>query len=152
MKTTKLAIASILALAVVSASALEVGVSTTADYSGATKSTGYGITLSQPVGAFGVTAGFDRFTAGDNNQDRFSIVAGYDIYKVGPVTFTPKLGAAYLNNQTSASGYAMTVGVGASMPVTKDISLSVDVARQYGQSRVQSSDGNTVTTGLSYRF
>lgn len=152
MKTTKLAIASILALAAASASALEVGVTTTADYSGVNKSTGYGMTLSKPVGAFGVTAGFDRFTAGDNNQDRYSVVAGYDIAKFGGVTFTPKLGVAYLNNQRSVDGYAMTVGLGASLPLTKTVSLSVDVARQYGQDRVQASDGNTVTTGLAYRF
>jgi hypothetical protein len=150
MKTTKLAIASLLALAAVSASALEVGVTTTADYSGVNKSTGYGVTLSKPVGAFGVTAGFDRFTA--SNQDRYSLVAGYDVTKIGPVTLTPKLGVAYLNNQASADGYAMTVGIGASMPLTKTVSLTLDAARQYGQERVQGSDGNTVTTGLTYRF
>lgn len=148
----KLAIASILALAAVSASALEVGVSTTADYSGVNKSTGYGLTLSKPVGKFGVTAGFDRFTAGSNDQDRYSLVAGYDVAKFGPVTLTPKLGVAYLNNQHGADGSALTVGLGASMPLTKTVSLSVDVARQYGQDRVQSSNGNTVTTGLAYRF
>jgi hypothetical protein len=141
-----------LALAAVSASALEVGTTTTADYSGANKSTGYGITLSKPVGKFGVTAGFDRFTAGNNDQDRYSLVAGYDVAKFGPVTLTPKLGVAYLNNQASADGYAMTVGIGASMPLTKTVSLTLDAARQYGQERVQGSDGNTVTTGLTYRF
>jgi outer membrane autotransporter protein len=57
-----------------------------------------------------------------------------------------------LNNQVSADGYAMTVGIGASMPVTKTVSLTLDAARQYGQERVQGSDGNTVTAGLSYRF
>jgi hypothetical protein len=152
MKTTKLAIASILALAAVSASALEVGVTTTADYSGVNKSTGYGMTVSKPVGAFGVTAGFSRFVAGDNDQDRYSVVAGYDLVKFGPVTITPKLGGAYLSNQHAVNGYAMTVGVGASMPLTKSVSLTLDAARQYGQERVKSFDGNTVTTGLSYRF
>ena len=152
MKTTKLAIASILALAAVSASALEVGVSTTADHSGDSKRTGYGITLSKPVGAFGVTAGFDRQTAGSNDQDRYSLVAGYNIAKFGPVTVTPKLGVAYLNNQHGADGSAITVGVGASMPVTKTVSLTLDASRQYGQDRVQQSDGNRVTTGLAYRF
>ena len=152
MKTTKLAIASILALAAESASALEVGVTTTADYSGVNKSTGYGLTLSKPVGKFGVTAVFDRFTAGSNDQDRYSVVAGYNVAKFGPVTVTPKLGVAYLNNQTSPDGYAMTVGIGATLPLTKTLSLTLDTARQYGQDRVQQSDGNRVTTGLAYRF
>jgi hypothetical protein len=152
MKTTKLAIASILALAAASASALQVGVTTTSDYSGINKTTGSGITLSKPIGAFGVTAGFDRFTAGSNDQDRYSLVAGYNITKIGPVTFTPKLGVAYLNNQHGADGSALTVGVGASMPVTKTVSLTLDAHRQYGQDRVQQSDGNRVAAGLAYRF
>jgi len=131
MKTTKLAIPSILALAAASASALQVGVTTTADHSGDSKRTGYGITMSKPVGAVGVTAGFDRQTAGSNDQDRYSVVAGYNITKFGPVTITPKLGVAYLNNQHGADGSALTVGVGATLPLTKTVSLSVDVARQY---------------------
>lgn len=152
MKISTTLAAILLATSAITAQALEVGVTTTADYSGVTKSTGYGLTLSKPVGALGVTLGFDRFTAGNNDQDRYSLVTGYDIAKFRSVTFTPKLGVAYLNNQASADGYAMTVGVGASVPLTKAVSLSVDVARQYGQNRVQSSDGNTVTTGLTYRF
>ena len=152
MKISKTLAAILLASSAITAQALEVGVSTTADYSGATKSTGYGLTLSKPVGAFSVTAGFDRFTAGNNDQDRYSLVTGYDIAKFRGITLTPKLGPAYLNNQASASGYAMTVGAGVTMPITKTVSLSLDVARQYGQDRVKSSDGNTVTTGLAYRF
>ena len=148
----KTAIATILALAAVSAQALEVGVSTTADYSGVNKSTGYGLTLSKPVGKFGVTAGFDRFTAGSNDQDRYSLVAGYDVAKFGPVTLTPKLGLAYLNNQHGADGSAITVGIGATLPLTKTVSLTLDADRQYGQDRVQSADGNRVTAGLKYRF
>jgi len=30
--------------------------------------------------------------------------------------------------------------------------LTLDAARQYGQDRVQGSDGNRVTAGLAYRF
>lgn len=148
----KFAIASIIALAATAASALDVGVTTTADYSGAEKSTGYGLTVGKQTGALSVTGGFDRFTRGSNDQDRFSVVAGYDVAKFGPVTVTPKLGAAYLNNQTSSDGYALTVGIGASVPVTKTIAFTLDAARQYGQDRVKASDGNTVTAGLQYKF
>lgn len=148
----KIAIASIIALAVTAASALEVGVSTTADYSGADKSTGYGLTVGKQTGALSVTGGFERFTKGENDQDRYSVVAGYDVAKFGPVTVTPKLGVAYLNNQTGANGYAMTVGVGTSMPITKSVAFTVDAARQYGQDRVNAFDGNRVTAGLNYKF
>lgn len=148
----KIAIASVIALAATAASALEVGTSVTRDYSGTPDRNGAGLSLTQRYGAVGVTAGFDRFTKGSNDQDRYSIVAGYDVAKVGRFTVTPKLGVAYLNNQTGQDGYAMTVGAGVSTPLTKQVSLGLDVARQYGQDRVKSSDGNTVTVGLSYKF
>lgn len=148
----KIAIASIIALAATAASALELGVTATRDYSGAENRNGAGLSLTQRYGAVGVTAGFDRFTKGDNDQDRFSLVAGYDVARLGSVTVTPKLGAAYLNNQVGQDGYAMTVGLGLSAPVTKKVSVGVDFARQYGQDRVKASDGNTVAVGLSYKF
>lgn len=148
----KIAIASIIALAATTASALEVGVTGTRDYSGAENRNGVGVTVGHNYGKVGVTAGFERATKGDNDQDRYSLVAGYDVAKLGPVTVTPKVGVAYLNNQIGENGYAMTVGVGASVPVTKQISLTADVARQYGQDRVNQFDGNRVTVGLKYRF
>jgi opacity protein-like surface antigen len=148
----KIAIASIIAMAATAASALDVGVTTTADHSGVNKNTGYGVTVGKQAGALSVTGGFDRFTQGSNDQDRFSVVAGYDVAKFGPVTVTPKLGMAYLNNQSGADGYAMTVGIGASVPVTKRVAFTVDAARQYGQDRVRASDGNTITAGLKYKF
>ena len=148
----KFAIASILAVAAISASALEVGVTTTTDYSAPSARQGFGATVGEKFGTVGVTAGFERFTTGTNDQDRYSVVAGYDVAKVGAFTITPKVGVAYLNNQTGQDGYAMTVGVGASMPVTKQVSLGLDVARQYGQDRVSQFDGNRVTAGVKYKF
>lgn len=148
----KIAIASIIALAATAASAMELGVSTTRDYSGADNRNGAGLSLTQRYGQVGVTAGFDRFVRGENDQDRYSVTAGYDLAKVGQFTLTPKLGVAYLNNQVGQNGYAMTVGAGVSTPLTKSMSLGLDVARQYGQDRVQASDGNTVKVGVSYKF
>ena len=144
----KIVLSAILASTVFVASAAEVGITTTADYSGAAKTTGTGLTLSQKVGTVAVTGGFERFTA----QDRYSVVAGYDVAKFGTVTVTPKLGVAYLNNATDSDGSALVVGIGASMPVTKAVSLTLDATLQYGQDRVQASDGNRVTAGLKYRF
>ena len=148
----KILIATTIALAATTASALEVGVIGTRDYSGADNRNSAGVTIGQKYGAVGLTAGFERFTKGSNDQDRFSLVAGYDVAKFGSVTVTPKVGAAYLNNQTGEDGYAMTVGVGASLPITKQVSLTADVARQWGQDRVKASDGNAVTLGVSYKF
>lgn len=148
----KLAIASVIALAATAASALELGVTATRDYSGVENRNGAGLSLTQRYGAVGVTAAFDRFTKGENDQDRYSVVAGYDVTKVGAFTVTPKLGVAYLNNQVGQDGYAMTVGAGVSAPISKRVTLGLDVARQYGQDRVKASDGNTVAVGLTYKF
>lgn len=148
----KIAIASIMALAAISASAMEVGVTSTKDYSASNARQGFGVSVSQKVGGIGLTGAFERFTKGTNDQDRYSVTAGYDVAKFGPVTITPKVGVAYLNNQATPDGYALTVGVGASVPVTKSVALTVDAGHQYGQHRVKPLDGNRVTAGLSYSF
>jgi opacity protein-like surface antigen len=148
----KFAIASLIALAATAASALEVGVTTTSDYSGADKRSGYGFTVGQSYGKLSATAGFERFTKGANDQDRYSVVGGYEVAKVGPATVAVKTGVAYLNNRVGDNGYALTVGAGVSVPVTKKVLLNVDAVRQYGQERVSQFDGNRVTAGVSYRF
>lgn len=148
----KILIATAIALAATAASALEVGVTTTRDYSGAENRNSGGVTVGQKFGAVGLTAGFERFIAGANDQDRYSVVAGYDVAKIKTATVAVKTGVAYLNNQTGANGYAMTVGAGVSVPVTKQVSVGLDVARQYGQDRVNQFDGNRVTAGVTYRF
>jgi hypothetical protein len=148
----KLAIATVVALAATAASALEIGTTVTRDYAGAENRNGGGITIGQTYGATTVAAGFERFQKGSNDQDRFSLVAGYNIAKLGPVSVAVKGGAAYLDNQTGQDGYAALVGIGASAPVTKAVAITVDATRQYGQDRVKASDGNRVTVGLKYRF
>jgi hypothetical protein len=145
----KFAIATMIALAASAASALEVGVTTARDYAG-TNRNAVGLTVGQKVGVATVTAGFDRATGGTNDQDRYSLVAGVDVAKLGPVSVAVKGGAAYLNNQTGQDGYAALVGVGVSVPVAKKVALTLDATRQYGQSSVNSFDGNRVTAGLQF--
>lgn len=146
-----IAIASVLAAAAFSASALELGVTGARDYAG-TDRNGTGITLGTKVGAVGVTAGFARTTAGTNDQDRLSLVADYSVAKIGPVVLAARAGVAHLNNQTTADGYALTVGAGATLPLTKSVAATLSVDHQYGQKRVQAFDGNRATVGLRYTF
>lgn len=147
----KFALATVLAMAAISASAVEVGVTATRDYGNPERNFG-GITLGQHYGPISATAGFERSAVGNNDQNRYSIVGGYDVAKLGPVTITPKLGVAYLDNQTGSNGYALTVGAGATYPVTQKVSVGLDFARQYGQDRVDSFDGNRVTASVKYAF
>jgi hypothetical protein len=148
----KIAIASLIALAATTASALEIGTTVTRDQSGATDRNGGGVTVGQTFGANTVTAGFERQTAGRNDQDRYSLVVGREVVRIKTASVAVKGGVAYLNNQTGQDGYAMTVGAGVSVPLTKQVSFGLDVARQYGQDRVQAFDGTRVTAGLNFRF
>lgn len=147
----KIALATVLALAATAASALEVGVTATRDYSGNDRNFG-GITVGKSFGRLNTTLGAERSNVGNNDQNRFSLVGGYDVAKVGPVTVAPRLGVAYLDNQVGSNGYAATVGIGATLPLTKQVSVGLAFDRQYGQDRVEQFDGNRVTLGAKYRF
>ena len=144
-------IAATIALAATAASALELGVTTGRDYASDNRNS-VGVTLGQQYGAYNVTGGVERSTVGENDQNRYSLVGGYDVAKFGTVTVTPKVGVAYLDNQNGPDGYAMTVGVGATVPVTKTVSVGLDVARQYGQTRVEQFNGNRATVAVKYKF
>lgn len=180
MKT--LLIATAIMLSAATASALEVGLTAGNNYaknsasrshepiigpmtwSNGTDRTEYGITIGEKFGKVGITAGFARSNGGtpvtistdgpykDQVQNRYSLVGGYDVAKIAVITITPKLGVAYLDNARDTDGYAMTVGIGATIPVTKQISLIADYARQYGQDRVNQFNGNRVAVGVSYKF
>lgn len=146
----KIVFASILALAAFSASALEIGVTGTRDYAGNNR-TASGVTVGTSVAGFGVTGGFEN-TQRAENQNRLSLVADKQITKIGPVAMTGRVGVAYLDNTTSKDGYAMSVGVGASYPLTKSTALTLAVDHQYGQNRVSQFDGNRVTFGVKTSF
>jgi hypothetical protein len=148
----KLAIASVLALAAFSASAVEVGVNGSYDFGGSNERPGAGVTLGQKFGKMGVTAGFDRYTKG-TDQDKYSLVGSYDVATVANTTVAVKAGAAYLSNTGNvADGYAALVGVGASLPVNKTVALTADYRYQAGQSRVNQFNGSTVAFGVKYSF
>lgn len=148
----KIILGSLVALTVGSASAAELGIQGLRDYSGQDRN-GFGISLGQKAGKVGVTAGFERFTKGSNDLDRYTLTAGYDIAKFGDLTVAPKVGVAYLNPQTTANGWAGTVGVGASYAVTKTVALTADYRYQTAlQNRVDNFNGNTVSAGLKVSF
>lgn len=150
MKKTLLA-AMLLSLAG-AASALEVGVTAGAETSGSDRGFG-GITLGQKFGAAGLTAGFERTTAGAVNQNRWNLTGSYDVVKLGAATVAAKVGGVYLDNGGKLEdGYAWQFGVGVAYPLTKQVSLTGDYRYQVGQSRVSSFDGNAFYAGVKYAF
>jgi len=148
----KFAIATILAVSAISASAVEVGITTTTDYSASDARQGFGVTVGQQYGAVNLTAGYQRFNTNENDLNRYSLTAGYNVAKFGSVTIAPNIGVAYLDNQRVNDGYAMSVGVAASVPVAKNVGFVVNATRQHGQKRVSAFDGNAITAGLKYVF
>lgn len=115
-----------------------------------------GITVGEKWGKIGVDAGFARGWAQNTTQDRWTLVAGYDVARVAGVTVTPKIGYAYLDNSNTTiamatpSASAGLVGVGASMPITKQISATADYAYQFSGS--SNNNTNVITAGLKYKF
>jgi len=148
----KIAIATVLALAAVSASAVEIGVNGSYDFGGSNDRPGAGITVGQKYDKFGITAGFDRYTKG-TDQNKWSLVGSYDVATVAGATVAVKAGAVYIDNAGRvADGYAAVVGAGVSYPLTKTVALTADYRYQAGQSRVNSFDGSTVAFGAKYSF
>lgn len=147
----KIAIASLIALAVTTASAVEVGITTARAYTNSSNSN-IGITVGEKYGKMGVEAGFERYVREVGDQNRLSLTGSYDLLTIGPVNVAGKVGAAYLDNQRVTNGYALTVGVGASVPITKTVSGTFDVRHQVGQDQVQAFDGNAFTAGVKVSF
>ena len=137
-------------LASMGVQAVELGVNASRDTAN-TDRTGYGITVGQKFGSFGVTAGFDQYKTG-TDLNKYSLVGSYDVTKIGAATVAVKGGVAYLDQKGAADGYAALVGAGVSYPLTKELALTADYRYQAGQSRVSSLDGSTISAGVKYSF
>lgn len=147
----KLVIMAAMALAAVSVSATEVGIRL-GHSTGEGSTTSAGVTLGQKFGDYGVEGSFDRTTIGSVNMNRYGVVGSYDIAKIGDVTISPKIGFVHVDPSVGRSGQAVTAGVGASYPLTKQVSLTADYFYQRGQGRVSGYDGNYFLAGVKYSF
>ena len=146
----KLVIGAVLALAASSASALELGVQGSRNYD--TDRNALGVTVSHKISFLDVTAGFDRSTKNGLDQDRWTVVGGLPLTKIGPLSVSVKGGGAYLVNDKGADGKAAVAGVGVKFPMTKKVSFTADFMRQWGETAVKAHDGNSAVVGLSYKF
>lgn len=146
----KLVIGSLFALAATTASAWDISATATRDFHA--ERNGGGLALGHNVGPVRVSLGAERFIAGKNDLDRYNIMASYDVVKTKLGNLSVVGGGAYLDNQTGQDGFAALAGVGYSFPLTKVVTLGVTATRQFGQDRVKSADGNSVTAGLRFKF
>ena len=137
-------------LASMGAQAIELGVNASRDTAN-TDRTGVGITVGQKFDKVGITAGFDQYKSG-TDLNKYSLVASYDVTKVGAATISVKGGVAYLDQKSTTDGYAALVGAGVSYPLSNKVALTADYRYQAGQSKVSSLDGSTIIAGLKYSF
>ena len=131
-----------------SASAVELGVvggGTTGSNDGGLA----GVTIGQKFGKFGVTAGYSQAWLQAGDQNRYTLVASYDLYKGDKFIVAPKIGYAYLN-QTANSGSAGIVGLGVEIPLNKNLALTADYAYQFAQD--SNLNTNVITGGIKYKF
>lgn len=147
----KLFTATTLALVTMTAAALDVKVSASRQF-GDIERNSAGVTVSKTVGPLSLGVGFNRSAVGANDQNRYGIIGGYTVTRLGPVAVTPTVGVAYLQNKASSNGMAMTAGLELSMPVYKNVDAVFDYSYQKGQSRVSLSDGNSLALGLRVSF
>lgn len=138
-----------LAVAATSASALDFTVLAGRSF-GDTHVNDVGLAVSQSMGAASLGLGYNRTAGGD--QNRFSLVGGYQVAKLGSVAVTPTIGVSYLHNKNTDNGMAVSAGVELSMPVYKKVELVLDYSYQMGQKRVSQSDGNSLALGVRVPF
>lgn len=139
-----------IALAATTASALEVGVRGV--HTQESSPDMVGLTVTKRVGVLNVEAAVDRSTRGAQNVNRWSLTGSHDVAKVAGVTLAAKAGVAYIDPSVSQNGVAALVGVGATYPLTKKVSLVADYAYQRAQYKVSDFSGNTVSTGIKVAF
>jgi len=153
MKKTLIAIAAMAFIG--AASAVEVGVFTGEDVSHQDtvgNHSNFGASVGEHLGPVSASIEYARLNVQGADQNKYSLVAGYDVTKVGNITVTGKVGATYIDNQIAADGYAGRLGVGASVPLASKVSAGVDFYHQEGQERVKAFNGNTVTAGVKVSF
>jgi opacity protein-like surface antigen len=146
----KLVIMAALAAAAISASAVEVGVRGTHNTDSSADSAG--VTIGQKYGAMGIEGAFDRSTRGTESVNKYSLVGSLDVAKIVGITISPKVGVSLIDPSVAVNGYAGSVGVGASLPVFKNVTLVADYSYQRGQDRVRAFNGNQVSAGVKYSF
>ncbi len=107
-----------------------------------------GVSIGHRVDQHALTLGFDHAS----KWDRWSLVGSRDITNLGPVIVDAKLGLAHVNPDHRKSGWAATLGLGASYPIAPHTSLVADVAYQKGQNRIERFDGAVASAGVRFTF
>ena len=145
-----LVIASVLALALGTASAADVSVGGVYDYNlnkGGVRVTASGAKL----GAITPTLSYTRVEDGYN---RFALGGELGLGAVGPVKVAATAAGVYQDTLVPGigAGYGLTAGLKATYDITKNVALTAGVERFVGQDRISAFDGTVASVGVAYRF
>jgi hypothetical protein len=113
---------------------------------------GFGLSASQSWGNVSLTAAVDRFEVGSKVSDHVTVLAGYTVAKVWGVTIEGQAGVAYIQSDTLNDGLTSVIGIGASMPLTKSLSLVADARRTVGIEDMKVHNGTGLGLGIRYSF
>jgi hypothetical protein len=143
----KFILASLVAIAF-SANALEVTVATGRDMKLDKDLTT--VSVGKSLGKFDTDVQFSRV---QGQYQSYGANAG-KAFRVGPVSVSPHVGLAYVDNVATASkdGYAASTGVSVDYALSKTVSLTADVSRTFDVKKSTDFVGNTVTFGIKGSF
>lgn len=128
--------------------AVEVGVSAVHDYS--LSGTGIRTTVSTAkVNDFTPQVSVTRL---GSEYTRYAAGGKYDFATIGPVAFSGVGSAVLQNTAHASSGYGLSAGLVASVPVYKNVSLDASIERFIGQRRISNRNGLLANIGLSAKF
>jgi len=142
----KIALATILAVAVSTAQAAEVGVNAGWDNAGKKGDSTLGLSASLPLhGPYGVAVELDK----RSELNRFGVLGTYDVTKVLGASVVAKAGLASVDPDRGNNVTLVQVGVGATLPLVDKLSVTADYRYQIGEG---SWDGSRVFAGFTYKF
>ena len=152
----KIAIASMLALAAISASAVEVGIIGGETFqSNSHTNNPAGITVGESFGKFGVAAEIEHNFKKKNSTEanNFNLVGSYEVAKLGSAGIGLKAGVGYVDSRSGhPNGYEALVGAGVTIPVTAKISATAEYRYAKAQDRISNQSGNQALVGIKYSF
>lgn len=88
----------------------------------------------------------------DGAMNRYSVGTSVDLLKVKSLSVAATASGVYQDSNRGSDGFGATLGVKASMPVSKSVTLVAGAERFWGQDRVSASNGTVGSVGLSVKF
>jgi hypothetical protein len=113
---------------------------------------GVSVSVTDSWQKFSLSASAERYDVAVGEQNQLSLVAGYQLLQVAGLTVEGQFGASYITSDTAKDGLTSVVGLGASMPLYKNISVAADLRRNVGGGSMKVHNGTSVGVGLKYNF